>query len=158
MSIAAMDALLFKGTVDEIDVGKIEEGMPVEIKIGALPGAIVYGEVSRISLKAVKNDNATVFPIEITITDASDVVLRAGYSANADIIIEQMENVVTIPERVVKTDSGRSFIEVPGIEPGSRVEKEVELGLSDAITVTVLEGIEEGDKVFERPERSLTIR
>jgi HlyD family secretion protein len=158
MSLAAMDALLFKGTVDEIDVGKIEEQMPVEIKIGALPGAIVYGEVSRISLKAIEKDNATVFPVEITIIDASGVVLRAGYSANADIIIERMENVVTIPERVVKIENGRSIIEVPGNEPGSKIEKEVELGLSDAITVTVLDGVEEGDKVYERPERSLTIR
>jgi HlyD family secretion protein len=158
MSIAGMEQLLFKGTVDEIDVGKLEEGMPAEIKIGALPGVIAKGEVSRISLKAKKEDNATVFPIEITITDASGAVLRAGYSANADIIIESMENAVTIPERVVTMREGRAYIEVPGDDPSKRVEKEVKLGLSDAITVAVTDGLEEGDRILEKPLRELTVR
>jgi HlyD family secretion protein len=158
MSLANMETLLFKGTVDEIDVGKVEEGMPVEIKIGALPGVTVLGEVSRISLKATQKDNATVFPVEITISDANGAVLRAGYSANADIIIERLENVITIPERVVTMQDGRATIEVPGKEPGSRIEKEVELGLSDAITVAVSGGLEEGDKVLERKSRTLNIR
>lgn len=158
MSLAAMEHLLFKGTVDEIDVGKIEEGMSVELKIGALPGVTVFGEVSRISLKAQQRDNATVFPVEISITDAGNAVLRAGYSANADIIIERVEDVITIPERVITMRDGRSLVEVPGSEPGSRIEKEVELGLSDAITVAVREGLSEGDKVLERPSRTLTVR
>lgn len=158
MSIAGMDKLLFKGTVDEIDVGKMQEGMAAEIKIGALPDAVVYGEVSRISLKATQEDNATVFPVEITITDTNGVKLRAGYSANADIIIEQVEDVVTIPERVITMRDGKNYIEVPGDESGNRVEKEIQLGLSDAITVAVTEGLSEGDKVFERPVRTLTVR
>lgn len=158
MSIAKMENLLFKGTVDEIDVGKMEEGMPAEIKIGALPGATVEGVVSRISLKAIQQDNATVFPVEITITETHGVTLRAGYSANADIIIRRMNDVITIPERLVRMENDRSFIEVPGNEPGSRVEKEVELGLSDAITVAVTEGLSEGERVLERPTRTLTVR
>lgn len=158
MSLAGMEHLLFKGTVDEIDVGKMQEGMSVEIKIGALPGATVHGEVSRISLKAKQQDNATVFPVEITITETNGAVLRAGYSANADIIIERMNDVVTIPERVITIKDGKYLIEVPGDEPGSRVEKEIEVGLSDAITIAVLEGLQEGDKVLERPVRTLTVR
>lgn len=158
MSLAGMDELLFKGTVDEIDVGKMEEGMAAEIKIGALPGQTINGEVSRISLKARQQDNATVFPVEIRITDSNGVVLRAGYSANADIIIEKVENAVTIPERVVVMKDGKAFIEIPGNEPGERIEKEIELGLSDAITVVVTEGVNDGDKILERPARTLTIR
>ncbi len=158
MSIAGMTQLLFKGTVDEIDVGKMEEGMPAEIKIGALPGQVIRGEVSRISLKARQEDNATVFPVEIRITDTNGAVLRAGYSANADIIIKQAEDVITIPERVVIFKDDKTFVEIPGDEPGSRVEKRVELGLSDAITVAVSEGLEVGDRVLERPERTLTVR
>lgn len=158
MSIAGMEQLLFKGTVDEIDVGKMTEGMKAEIKIGAVPGAVVYGEVSRISLKATTQDNATVFPVEIAITDPNGVILRAGYSANADIIIEQMVDVLTIPERVVTIRDGKSYIEIPGIQPGSREEIEIETGLSDAITIAVIEGLEEGDKVLEKPVRTLTIR
>lgn len=158
MSIAAMENLLFKGTVDEIDIGKVEEGMPVEIKIGALPGDTVRGEVSRISLKAIEEENATVFPIEIAITETNGAVLRAGYSANADIIIEKLENALTIPERVIETREGRHYVDIPGDEPGSRKEKEIKLGLSDAVTVSVMEGLSEGDTVLERPVRELTVR
>lgn len=158
MSLAGMDQLLFKGTVDEIDVGKMAEGMPAEIKIGALPGQSISGEVSRISLKARQDDNAIVFPVEIRITDTRGAVLRAGYSANADIIIEQVENAVTIPERVVAMRDGKSFIEIPGEQPGERIEKEIKLGLSDAITVVVEEGVDEGEKILERPSKTLTIR
>jgi HlyD family secretion protein len=158
MSIAGMERLLFKGNVDEIDVGKIEEGMPAEIKIGALPNIAVIGEVSRISLKARVEDNATVFPVEITITDTNGAVLRAGYSANADIIIELMDNAITIPERVITMREGRAFIEVQGDDQQQRIEREVELGLSDAITVAVTEGLEEGEKVLEKPVRKLTVR
>lgn len=158
MTIAAMDNLLFKGSVDEIDVGKLSEGMPVEIKIGALPGAKILGELNRISLKARQQDNATVFPVEITITDTQNHILRAGYSANADIIIHRMQDVITIPERVVTIRDGKNYVEIPGDEPGSRKEIEIELGLSDAITVEVTSGLAEGDKVLEKPVRSLTVR
>tara|TARA_R100001143_G_scaffold63387_1_gene70138 strand:- start:82028 stop:83134 length:1107 start_codon:yes stop_codon:yes gene_type:complete len=158
MSLAGMDRLLFKGTVDEIDVGKLEEGMPAEIKIGALQGSIIRGVVSRISLKATQQDNATVFPIEIIITDTAGSVLRAGYSANADIIIERMEDTITLPERVITMRDGRAFVEVPNGTLDGKVEKEIELGLSDAITVAVIDGLEEGEKVYERPLKSLTIR
>ncbi|SMO83467.1 efflux RND transporter periplasmic adaptor subunit [Gracilimonas mengyeensis] len=158
MTMAEMENLLFKGTVDEIDIGKVQLGMPVEIKIGALPADTILGEVSHISLKAQEEDNATVFPIEITITDTKGAVLRAGYSANADIIIQKMENMVTIPERVIDMRDGKAFVDVPGETPGSREEKEITIGLSDAITVAVTGGLEEGQKVLERPVRTLTVR
>ena len=158
MSIAEMENLLFKGTVDEIDIGKVEIGMPVEIKVGALPNDTVLGKVTRISLKAIEDDNATVFPIEIAITDSKGATLRAGFSANADIIIEKMENILTLPERVIEMRDGKAFVEIPGEEAGSRVEKEIEVGMSDAITVAVTNGLAEGDKVLEPPVRTLTVR
>lgn len=158
MTIAEMNNLLFKGTVDEIDVGKIREGMPVDIKIGALPGAVIKGEVSRISLKARTQDNATVFPVEISITDLGGNILRAGFSANADIIIDRRDEVLAIPERLVHFKEDRTIVEIPGNEPGKRVEHEVKLGLSDAITVEVLEGLAEGDTILEPKPRTLTVR
>lgn len=158
MNIAQMEHLLFKGTVDEIDVGKIEVGLPVEIKIGALPGSVVHGEVSKISLKARQQDNATVFPVEIMITDAQNTTLRAGYSANADIIINRRLDVPTIPERLVQFNEGVATVEIAGNEPGEREKIEVELGLSDAINVEVISGLSEGDSVLEPESRSLTLR
>jgi len=109
-------------------------------------------------MKARDKDNATVFPIEIAITDPGDAVLRAGYSANADIIINRRTDVLTIPERVVHFKDDRTIVELPGNEPGNRQELEVKLGLSDAITVEVLEGLAEGDTVLEPKPRSLTVR
>lgn len=158
MTIAEMTNLLFKGTVDEIDIGKVELGMPVEIKIGALPSDTISGEVSHISLKAREDDNATVFPVEIKITDTKGATLRAGYSANADIIIEKLENALTIPERVVEMRDGKSYVDIPGNEPGSREEIEIRTGMSDAITIAVLDGLHEGDKVLERPVKTLEVR
>ncbi len=67
MRMAAMKDLIFRGTVDEIDVGRLTEGMPVVIKIGALPDAQVKGKLSKIWLKARKQEQATVFPIEIVL-------------------------------------------------------------------------------------------
>lgn len=158
MTIAEMTNLLFKGTVDEIDIGKVEIGMPVEIKIGALPSDTISGEVSHISLKAREDDNKTVFPVEIKITDNNGATLRAGFSANADIIIKKLENILTIPERVVEMRDGKSYVDIPGNEPDSREEIEIVTGMSDAITIAVLKGLDEGDKVLERPVKSLTVR
>lgn len=158
MTIAEMDNLEFKGTLDEIDVGKVTEGMPAEIKIGALTDVTILGEVSRISLKAQQVENATVFPIEIAITEMNGATLRAGYSANADIIIERKEEILTIPERVITMRDDRYYIEVAGSEEGERIEKEIEVGLSDAITIEVISGVSEGDEILERQPRTLTIR
>lgn len=159
MSIAQMENLLFKGTVDEIDVGKIVAGLPVDIKIGALPGVIVKGEVSKISLKARQEDNATVFPVEIAITDRGNTTLRAGYSSNADIIIKRSIDVPVIPERLVRfNEDGTASVDVPGAQPGERIPVDVELGLSDAITVEVLSGLAVGDSVLEPESKTLTIR
>ena len=155
MTLARMDDLLFKGTVDEIDVGKLQEGMTAEIRVGALPGSRVKGELTRISLKATTRDNSTVFPVEIRITDNDGRVLRAGYSANANVVIDRREDVLIIPERLVTYLEDKSTVEVPSRNENGREEAEVRLGLSDAINVEVVEGLEEGDVVLEKPLRSL---
>lgn len=155
MTLARMDDLLFKGTVDEIDVGKLEEGMPAEISVGALPGAGIRGELTKISLKSTDRDNSTVFPVEIRITDNGGRTLRAGYSANANVIIDRRDDVLLIPERVVTYNGDSTLVELPGKGEQDRIEKPVELGLSDAINVEVLGGLEEGDVVLEKPVRQL---
>lgn len=154
MTMAEMSALIFRGTVDEIDVGKLREGMPVDIKIGALPGAAVTGVLSKISLKARSEDNATVFPIEIELGDSNDIVLRAGYSANADVIIDLREAVLMIPERLV-TFSGDTAKVMVLLGNGAQEERIIETGLSDAINIEILSGLEEGEKVVEPPPREI---
>ena len=155
ITMAEMSDLIFRGTVDEIDVGKLDEGMPAAIKIGALPDAKVLGEVYSISLKARTDDNATVFPIEIALTDVQGVKLRAGYSANADIIIDRRSDVLVIPERLVRFEEGVPRVTVL-LPDGSTDEREIETGLSDAISVEVVEGLEEGDRIVEPPPREIS--
>jgi HlyD family secretion protein len=154
MKMANMERLLFKGTVDEIDVGKLKEGMPVEIKVGALPNDTVKGVVRKISLKAEKRENATIFPIEILIPTAANTTLRAGYSANANIIIQRKENVLTIPERTVTFRNDSSFVLISK-GPEQEEEKLIKTGLSDAINVEVLSGLAEGDEVMEKPVKKI---
>ncbi|MFI5253817.1 MAG: efflux RND transporter periplasmic adaptor subunit [Bacteroidota bacterium] len=154
MKMANMENLLFKGTVDEIDVGKLKEGMKAEIKVGALPKDTVTGVLTKISLKAEKKENATVFPIEILIPKATKVTLRAGYSANANIIIQQKENILMIPERVVTFRNDSSFVKL-AMGPGKEVEKFIKTGLSDAINIEIIAGLTEGDSVLEKPVKKI---
>lgn len=153
--MADMSTLLFKGTVDEIDVGKLHEGLPAKIKIGALPDAVVEGTLSKISPKSKTQEGATLFDVEIAIAPAKGVVLRAGYSANADIVVKEKKDVLLVPERLVKFAGGKATVEVPG-EPGKEpVTKEIKYGLSDGMNVEVTEGLKDKDIVVERPPKKI---
>ncbi len=154
MSMAEMNRLVFRGTVDEIDVGRLRSGMPVEITIGALPDAKVEGELSLISLKARTVDNSTVFPVEIVLTKTSGAVLRAGYSANANVIINQRDSVLAIPERLISVDNDTARVTVL-LPDGRTEERVVERGLSDAINIEILSGLNEGELVVEPPPREI---
>ncbi|HUI65901.1 MAG TPA: efflux RND transporter periplasmic adaptor subunit [Bacteroidota bacterium] len=154
MKMANMDRLLFKGTVDEIDVGRLKEGMEAEIKVGALPSDKITGTLSKISLKAEKKENATVFPIEISVPKSENSVLRAGYSANANVIIRHEDSVLVIPERVVTFRNDSAFVKV-ALGPAKEEERLIKTGLSDAITIQVLEGLKEGDEVIEKPVKKI---
>jgi HlyD family secretion protein len=155
MRMADMNDLIFKGTVDEIDVGKIKEGMKCELQVGALPGKTITGHVTLISLKAKKEDNTTVFPIEIKIDETNNTVLRAGYSANAHIIIARRDSVLAIPERVVTFRNDSAFVNLPIGEDGSE-ERYIKTGLSDAILIEVVEGLQEKDAVLEKEIKDIT--
>ncbi len=152
-SLADMSGLLFKGTVDEIDVGKITEGMTAEIQIGALPDARIPSRVDRIFPKAKKEGNATLFDIWIVITDAPGVTLRAGFSATANILIRERKQVVLLPERLILFEDGKRFVEAPDGEKTKKVE--VKTGLSDGLNIEVLDGLKAGDQVVERPPREI---
>ena len=154
MTIADMDSLIFRGTVDEIDVGKLHVGMKARITVGALPNVKLEGMLERISLKAKEDNNARVFPVEISIEKREDIPLRAGYSANAEIVVNEAINVLTLPERVVYFSGDSTYVEVPGSD-GNRRRVTIETGLSDAIMIEVKKGLKEGDEVCEKPEKEL---
>lgn len=154
MKMANMERMLFKGTVDEIDVGKLREGMETELKVGALPNDTVKGTLRKIWLKAEKRENATVFPIEILIPVTRNSVLRAGYSANASIIITKKSDILMIPERVVTFRNDSAFVKV-SLGPASSEDRLIKTGLSDAINIEVLAGLTENDEVLEKPVKKI---
>ena len=154
MKLANMERLVFKGTVDEIDVGKLKEGMEADIKVGALPTDTVRGILRKISLKAEKKENATVFPIEVSIPKGKNVTLRAGYSANASVIIQKKDSVLIIPERTVTFRNDSTFVKV-ALGPGKDQERYIKTGLSDAINLEVKDGLKEGDEVVEKPVKKI---
>ncbi len=155
MSLAWMEDLLFKGTVDEIDVGKLRLSMPVEISVGAIPGDTITGVLARVSPKARINEGSTVFDVEIELNKLKpETVLRAGYSATADVIIRKKENIILIPERLVKMTDSVSTVEIQDTA-GVITTVEVTTGLSDGLNIEIEDGVSEGDKLVERPPKKI---
>ena len=158
-AIADMNDIIFKGTVDEIDVGKIASGMPCRIKVGALPDDVVTGRLARIAPQAQKNEGATLFDVEVELDPDQDVLLRAGYSANADVVIREKQEIPVLPERLVlfEDDGEATFVEIPGEGPEAEPQKvSVTLGLSDGLNVEIVEGLEVGDQVVQRPPKEIS--
>ena len=116
--------------------------------------ARIDGVLSKISLKGKKQDNATVFPVEITLREAHGTKLRAGYSANADIIVAQRDSVLTIPERVITFAGDSATVTVVGPD-GTKTPRKITTGLSDALNVEVRSGLKLGDRVAEPALREI---
>jgi HlyD family secretion protein len=154
-TMADMSTLLFKGTVDEIDVGKLHEGLPAHIRVGALPDAQVEGTISMIAPKSKSQDGATLFDVEIELAKEQKkaTTLRAGYSATADIVVREKEQTLLLPERLVDFASGKPTVEVPGPKDTEPTRREVAVGLSDGLNVEITSGLKEGDQVVERPPK-----
>jgi HlyD family secretion protein len=156
-TVADMRDLIFKGTVDEIDVGKLAVGMQTRIKVGALPTDVVTGHVSRIAPQAQQKEGATLFDVEVEL-DPSKIILRAGYSANADVIIREKKDILLIPERLVTFADGgkKASVEIPGSDPKSPKKVDIKTGISDGLNVEVLSGLNKGEKVVERPPKEIS--
>jgi len=152
-SMADMKMILFKGTVDEIDVGKLMPGMVAEIQIGAMAENKIRGTLDRIFPKAKKEGNATLFDVEIILGEAPGIILRAGYSATAYVTVQEHKGVLIVPERLVLSEEAKRSVEIKKGEVISKVE--VKTGLSDGLNIEILEGVKEGDLVVERPPREI---
>ena len=137
-TIADMSNLIFEGKVDEADVGKLKESMALELKVGAIDDVKFDALLEFISPKGVEEEGTIKFVVKAAIKEYSDdVFLRAGYSANADIILDKRDSVLAINERDIIYAGDTTFIEL--INGDDELDKiEVELGLSDGILVEVL--------------------
>lgn len=144
--IADMNALIFEGNVDEADVGKLREGMPLELTVGAIEGERFDATLEYISPKGVDEEGTVKFEVRAAIKPTNDVFLRAGYSANADIILDRKTGVMAIKERDVIFEEDTTYVEV---KVGEREfeKRQVKLGLSDGIQVEIVSGIDSTTQV-----------
>ncbi|MCL2412726.1 MAG: efflux transporter periplasmic adaptor subunit, partial [Bacteroidales bacterium] len=134
---------------DETEIGRIHEGTNVNITLGALQNEKLHANLEFISPRGVEEAGAIMFEIRAALTIPDDIFVRAGYSANADIITAKRENVMTIPESSLEFSNDTAFVHILTVErPRQEFERRpVEIGLSDGLRIEVLSGINDGDRI-----------
>jgi HlyD family secretion protein len=145
-AVADMSDMIFDGRVDESEVGKIRAGMPVAIAVGALGSERFEGTLEYIAPKGVEKDGTIEFEVKAALHLKAGVLIRANYSANADIILERRDHALSISESVVLFDKGATFVEVE-TTPQHFERRAVKLGLSDGINVEVLSGVSASSRI-----------
>jgi HlyD family secretion protein len=145
-AIADMGDMIFLGRVDESEVGKLSEGMPVTITVGALGEERLEGKLEYIAPKGKEKEGTIEFEVKAAVKLKQGVLVRANYSANADIILDTKKAVLAIEESLVQFDKGRAFVEVE-TSPQAFTRREVKLGISDGINVEVLSGVTANDRL-----------
>lgn len=147
-TIADMSKMIFEGQVDEAEVEKLEIGMPISIKLGAMQSEEFDAKLKFIAPKGIEDQGAVQFTIEANIKIPDSVFIRAGYSANASIILEKKENVLSIKEAWLQFDkeTEKPYVEVEVAE-NEYERRNLELGVSDGINVEILSGLTESDKI-----------
>ena len=150
-SVADMSNMLFRGNVDETDVGKLHEGMPVKLTIGALQNVELDANLEYVSPKATEDNGVIMFEVKAAVKIPADVFVRAGYSANASIVIESREGVLTLPESTVEFEGEKTYVylltSAEDIAEQTFDKREVKIGLSDGINIELTEGVTADDKV-----------
>lgn len=148
-SVANMNDLIFKGSVDETEIGKIREGMPIKLTVGALESQTFDAVLEYVSPKGEEKNGAIQFEIKAAVSLPDTTFIRAGYSANAEIVLERAENVLTIPESTVEFHGDSAFVQLVKEEKPTQVfEKHfIKTGLSDGIKIEVKEGLTGSDKI-----------
>lgn len=147
-TIADMNHMIFEGKVDEGEVGKLKEGMPLDISLGALEDVSLKATLRFIAPKGVEEQGAVKFKIEGDVEIDGDNFIRAGYSANASLVLERKEGILVIPEAVLQFDkkTDKPFVEVE-TEDQKFERRDVEIGISDGLKVEIISGVTEDDKI-----------
>jgi len=145
-TVANMSDLIFDGNIDETEVGALSEGTPMHIRIGAMQGFDTEAALEYISPKAVESNGANQFEIKAAVKVTGDHRIRSGYSANAEIVLEQVEQVLSVPESALEFVGDETY--VYRMNAGGEYERvQVETGLSDGVNIEIKSGLQKGDKV-----------
>lgn len=148
-SVADMNDMIFRGNVDETEIGKINEGMPIKLTIGALESQTFQAVLEYVSPKGEEKNGAIQFEIKAAVSLPDTAFVRAGYSANAEIVLKRAENVLTIPESTVEFRGDSAFVQLVKQEKPTQVFERhpIKTGLSDGIKIEVKEGLTSSDKI-----------
>ena len=148
-SVADMNDLIFRGNIDETEVGRLVQGMSMRITVGALHDLAFDATLEYISPKAVEQGGANQFEVKAAVRVEGDVYMRSGYSANAEIVLEEADKVLSVPESAIEFSGDTAFVYVlePGTSPKVYRRTRVETGLSDGVDIEIRSGVEEGQTV-----------
>ncbi len=147
-TIADLGKMIFEGKVDEGEVGKLEIGMPLEISLGAIDDQKFEAKLKFIAPKGIEESGAVQFKIEGDMVVEGDFMIRAGYSANASLVLEKKDSVMVIPEALLQFDkeTDEPYVEI-AVGDQKFERKEVEIGISDGVNVEIISGLTEEDEV-----------
>ena len=145
-SVADMGEMIFEGKVDESEVGKIKAGMDLILTVGAIEQESFHASLEYISPKGVEEKGAIQFEIRAKVKLKRSHFLRAGYSANADIVLDRRDNVLAINESLLQFDGDKPFVEV-ATGPQQFEKRSIQTGLSDGINIEIVSGLEKTDKI-----------
>ena len=145
-TVANMGEMIFKGKIDESEVGKLKEGMNLIMHIGAIEDKTFDAVLEYISPKGEKENGAIQFEIKASVKLVDSLFIRGGYSANADIVLAQRDSVLAIPESLVNFEGKKPFVEIE-ISNQKFEKRDIITGLSDGINIEIKKGITADDKL-----------
>lgn len=145
-TVADMGEMIFKGNIDETEVGKISEGMKLILTIGAIDQHNFNAVLEHISPKGVEENGAIQFEIRAAVELSEAAFIRAGYSANADIVLDRKDSVLAIQESLLQFDRDTAFVEVE-TGPQKFERRNIKTGLSDGINIEILDGLSKDDQI-----------
>ena len=147
-TIADLNKMIFEGKVDEAEVGKLIEGMPLEVNLGAIEDQSLEAKLKFIAPKGNEEQGAVQFKIEADLFLNDSIFVRAGYSANASLIIERKDNVMALEELLLQFDreTEKPYVEIQ-IGDQKFERRDIEIGLSDGVNVEVIYGLTEDDQI-----------
>jgi HlyD family secretion protein len=152
-TVADMRSLIFEGKIDESEVGKLKENMDLLLTIGAIEGRVFNAKLEYIAPKGVLEEGAIKFPIRAKVMLDEKDFIRAGYSANADIVLDKRQNVLAVKESMLMFEKEGTYVEVEKA-PQVFEKRAVKTGLSDGINIEVVSGLQKSEKI-KVPDTSL---
>ncbi|MDO5074322.1 MAG: efflux RND transporter periplasmic adaptor subunit [Bacteroidales bacterium] len=150
-TVANMGDLIFKGSIDETEVARLVKGMPMNITVGALPNEKLSAQLEFIAPKTTTDATGNQFEIKGALVTPSGLTIRSGYSANAEIVLESLRDVLSVPEAAVEFDGDSTFVHIltsaKDTKPQTFERRSVVTGISDGVNIEIKRGLKQGEQV-----------